>query len=197
MTNTQLYYASVAQFMRTFNQKCYTATSKTPESVRHFRGDLIEEEYNEYRAGCKSDNRLEMLDGLCDLVYVAAGTLLTFGLQVIPYSAKAPIIENHLEAEALNAIDECYQPIPCHKRCYAAMNKLLIRADQIGKKFNLPEAFRVVHENNMDKLWKSMPTGDGLIAIPKGEKKWLVKNSEGKVIKPPNHPRPDLKKFIV
>lgn len=196
MTNTETYYAMVAQFMATFDQPRYRATSKVPDKVRRFRGDLIDEEYKEYRQGCVHSNKLEMLDGLCDLAYVVAGTIVTCGLSVTAYTSKQGISDWHMEKEVMNAVDECDQPIPCHARMYAALNGLLMRIDQIGVKLNMFEAFKEVHKNNMDKLWKEKPAAtSNLIALPRNGK-WLVKDLNGKVIKPINHPKPDISKFL-
>ncbi len=200
MKNTELYYHSAAKFIRTFGQKNYPITSKVPTTVLNLRGDLIDEEHNEYVKARKENNLIEQLDGLCDLLYVTAGTLFTCGLQVIPWSSppkQATTVTARLSNLIADTVDECYQPRPCHQRMYNACNNLLIALDKIGAaEFNIVGAFKAVHANNMNKLWKEKPTDSTLIAIYKGPNQWLIKNTAGKIIKPPGHEKPKLGEFI-
>ena len=196
MTNTQLYYSLVKQFMLAFDQRCFRFTSDVPTKTLILRATLIDEEHDEYCAATKANNKIEILDALCDLAYVTAGTLATCGLMPIPYSSKGSYTGITLEHKVDNVIDECHLGVPCHKRMYRYVNDLLIVIDNIGHEYRLPEAFKVVHENNMAKLWIERPNDASLVAIPKG-KKWLVlRKADGKVMKPLNHTKPDLSRFI-
>jgi len=189
---TNIYYQSVSEFMRTFDQHTYPTTLKTPAKLLQFRGDLIDEEYLEYLKAQKFDNLTEQLDGLCDLIYVTAGTLITCGLQCVPISTGRTL------ASLVNdCVDECYQPRPCHQRLYEACNMLITRIEAEAKgKFDLLGAFKTVHENNMEKLWPHNPEKPGFVVTKKGDR-WLVKNLEGKVIKSAGHTKPNLAPFIL
>ncbi len=195
MTNTEYYFIAVKQFMTTFDQRMYRFTSDVPETVLDLRASLIEEELLEYEEALRINNRLELLDGLCDLVYVVAGTIAACGLTVVPFTNTKDNKEYSVEPYVSNVVEECQKPVPCHKRMYRVANECLGRLETIGTKMRLAEAFNEVHRNNMEKLWKEKPSDANLIAIAKGNK-WYVRNKQGKIVKPVNHPRPNLAKFL-
>jgi len=195
MTNTETYFYLVKEFMKAFDQRCYRFTSDVPDKTLKLRADLIDEEDKEYDEARNKGDKIGILDALCDLAYVTAGTMITCGLMPIPYSAKTNKTLVSMDPEASYTIEECRLGIPCHKRMYRYSNRLLAKIDDLGYAMNLIEAFKVVHENNMSKLWTARPDDKELIVIPKGQK-FLVKNKNGKVVKPPCHVPPDLSRFI-
>lgn len=200
MSNTETYCALVSTFIRTFEQKCYRFTSDVPDSVLTLRAKLVDEELTEYNEALRALDKLEMLDALCDLTYVVAGTLLVCGLKPIPHTSNGTnykliwAVEPHIS----NIVDECSQTLPCHKRMFRWCTNALIALDNVGYKLHMYEAFQKVHTNNMLKLWRKPPFDDiNLTATQKGPRAWLVRNKYGKIIKPLNHPKVDLREFIV
>jgi hypothetical protein len=196
-TNTRHYYNCVKEFTESFGQRRYQFASQLPTPICELRISLIEEEEKEYLAGIAANNRLEMLDGVCDLIYVIAGTAVVCGIKPEPFTATEPSNLYTLERSIDALINELGTVVPCSKRVTRYSNDALQACDGRGIEhgFKLRDAFDVVHANNMDKLWTEPPSDQSLIVHPvRG--KYLVKNKTGKVIKPPNHRKPDLFMFI-
>jgi len=55
-------------------------TADIPKEVQHFRMDLLMEEVLEYVRGVGRGDIVEIADGLADLVYVAVGTAVVYGI---------------------------------------------------------------------------------------------------------------------
>jgi len=152
---------------------------------------LHNEELGELRQAIADNNKVEILDGLCDLVYISCGTMLYF--------------ENKSNAKVYG--------IPEYSLVYTSINELICSAIdyplnsicncniciEIAKCYNLPLdwAFAQVHYNNMKKVWtkeqvEALPA-DCLYAIKQlGENEYAVKSQQGKLLKPPGHAKPDL-----
>jgi predicted HAD superfamily Cof-like phosphohydrolase len=197
MTNTQLYYNSVKEFHQAFAVKSFAAPSKVPTPVSDSRIALLEEEEAEYDHGRVTNNQLEILDGLCDLAYITAGTMHVYGVTAQPYSSQRPESPTSLSLPINAVIDEIGLMMPCIIRLTGYLNSLLQDIDDIGLKYNLPQAFKVVHTNNMTKLWDRIPEDkDNYIISPAPNGKYLVKNKQMKIVKPPGFAKPDLTPFI-
>ncbi|RYF06923.1 MAG: hypothetical protein EOO77_26315 [Oxalobacteraceae bacterium] len=48
--------------------------------MRKLRSDLLEEEFNEYLDGEKNNDLVEIADALADIIYIAYGTGVSYGL---------------------------------------------------------------------------------------------------------------------
>lgn len=51
-----------------------------PNNLKEFRSKFLQEELDEFKLALESDDIIEQIDGLLDLVYVAHGTLHMMGL---------------------------------------------------------------------------------------------------------------------
>ena len=192
--NTKTYYAAVSEFTKAFAQRRFRFVSDVPTKVLELRISLIEEEEAELQKGIREDSKVEILDGLCDLVYVVVGTMIVCGISAEPFSATTKHDYNQIWKSIDALVSELRLGIPCHKRSTRYANDLLQALDRAGYP-NLPKAFQVVHQNNMGKLWSHKPE-DKTLLVTHYQDKFLVKNSQGKVIKPPGYTRPDLTPFI-
>ncbi len=199
MTNTQLYYSLVKEFHTAFIVKSFTSVTKATDKAKQSRIKLIEEEESEYHAALAANNKLEMLDGLCDLAYVVAGTMHVMNVQVIPYTSHCPNSPVKITHTVDNVINELNLFMPCAIRLNKYTNTLLQLIDDLGAGLatSFPDAFRAVHENNMKKLWPKRPEDRELIVTPSIDGKYLVRNKEGKIIKPPDHVKVNLEPFLI
>jgi len=86
MTTTKTQFDSVVEFMSVAGQAVNTAWTNPTTKVGKFRLRLIDEEMNgknELFDSAESDNLEGILDGICDVLYVAYGAYATFGLDAI------------------------------------------------------------------------------------------------------------------
>lgn len=84
MTN---YYKKVEEFAKAFDVKCSNNTDgfeqnnpNHSESSRNLRMRLLEEEMREYLEAEKTNDFVEIADALADIIYIAAGTALCYGI---------------------------------------------------------------------------------------------------------------------
>ena len=191
------YRKQITAFIKLFEQEIYPSLSATPEDVKKFRVSIIEEEEKELYA---ATNRIDKLDAYVDLIYVIVGAAVVCRIG-------DPVGENKTDLNAPISwlIDELLVPVPCDKRLaqYVADCVATIESLARSERMNLLGAFDAVHENNMAKMWtdeqleyEGTQESDKLTIKRKGNL-WLVKSTAGKVIKPPNHPKPNLTPFII
>lgn len=72
-------YVKVLEFHRIFGVEIGQSMT---EKLRNLRSDLIEEESQETISALHGDTKVEVADGLADLVYVAYGAAITFGIDL-------------------------------------------------------------------------------------------------------------------
>jgi predicted HAD superfamily Cof-like phosphohydrolase len=75
------FYTDVRDFHAAFGQRI----GDTPElpndpEERQLRIKLLEEEFNEYLAGEVKDDIVEIADALADIIYIACGTAVSYGI---------------------------------------------------------------------------------------------------------------------
>ena len=75
------WYTKVKDFHLAFGQRI-GETPAVPEDVneRELRMSLLEEEYNEYMEAEKNADIVEIADALADIVYIACGTAVSYGI---------------------------------------------------------------------------------------------------------------------
>lgn len=57
-------------------------TGRLPQDITELRESLIEEEFREYREAVEAQDVVEIADALADLVYVAYGAAVSFGINL-------------------------------------------------------------------------------------------------------------------
>lgn len=75
------FYNDVKEFHKAFGQRV-GQTPAIPEDIgeRELRMNLLEEEFNEYLQAEAESNIIEIADALADIVYIACGTAVSYGI---------------------------------------------------------------------------------------------------------------------
>lgn len=72
-----------------FHQACGLRRPNYPcidwQDMQNLRFDLMEEELMEYKAAVHNEDVLEMIDALCDLLYVTYGAAVAAGIDLQPF----------------------------------------------------------------------------------------------------------------
>lgn len=190
-------FIKVAEFHRAFGQLVATQPMLPDRSLRDLRICLLQEEYDEYVAAEADDDLVEIADALADMVYIACGTAVSYG--VAPDDYEPPFVDDHpavpilrdadlraalsrmlakdfnayLNAEASSDIDTIRDAL------------LMLIACVYGTAFiysiPLSDVLDEVHRSNMSKL--------GLDGLP-------IYREDGKILKGPNYTPPDITKVI-
>jgi predicted HAD superfamily Cof-like phosphohydrolase len=158
-----------------------------------FRYALLEEEFAEWLDATRTSDRVEQLDALIDVQYIALGTLVECGgmPDMARYHAQ-PI--GH---ESLTEMVDATRPEQVHALDMATFSanvlRLIDRTEFMGRNlmFDMEAAFTEVHRSNMAKLG---PDGKPLlngINCPLD-----VTKPEGKVLKPKDWRPPVLQPFV-
>lgn len=180
------YIDKVAEFHNKF---------KVPLGNSELRMALIHEEVNELSNALTCKSMHSIVDGLCDVIYVVAGTQLALNYaQTLDYWIPKITIDNLL----IQLVEHSKAVEP--NTMYAGDLARIIRccheiADHYG--IHLWHNFLLVHNNNMSKTW----TAEQVNALPEdctylreqlSENEWIIKSPAGKVLKPPGHQAPEL-----
>lgn len=80
MKNMYNWFADVKTFHEVFGQNVGSNPSLPNENERNLRKRLLEEEYNEYLDGEKNNDIVEIADALADIIYIACGTAVSYGI---------------------------------------------------------------------------------------------------------------------
>ena len=191
--------AAVRDFMVAFDQTFYSTAENTPCEIAALRSSLIREEYGEYNSSPSVS--VDELDAICDLLYVIAGTALTFNVPLHPYISGqlygSRKVKHDISTVILPILQDLDSRFPCTRIQNQWLNAATRRIIDVAKMngYDLPAAFVEVHRSNMTKLWKEPPKELYNIKQKKGG--WLVKRPEdGKVIKSPTYSPADLKPYI-
>lgn len=188
----------VGLFMRTFLQPTPMGFINANLDQFELRAALIEEEFLEF---LEAKDKLDQLDALCDLLYVAAGGFITCGFRMPQFLERAQVKPF---ARAVAEARRAFIVQPCDAGLRGAGASLLLTNVRVGfamfKKFS--EAFGAVHDNNMDKMWtkdetKTAPEGSVITKKENlGDRCYVVLNAKKKIIKPPGFKKVDLTPYI-
>lgn len=203
-------YEKVVQFHRAFNLPVREKMSEhtVPLDDLVLRRLLLLEEAEEWKA---ARTHVDALDALCDIVYIALGSVAQLGLatEVIYHPRRLRPAEILLGVYN-TALNTCYQLSrrpPCVAGCAQGLFNVLVVCEKsaAGTGYDLDDAFSAVHEANMAKLWtpaetKQVPPGwTRTLAgspLPTTDKLWIIKDETGKVRKPPSWVAPNLRPFV-
>lgn len=204
----------VAEFHRAFQQHQPEpiVPKLTCAATNKLRIELLREELHELREGIQNNDRLEILDALCDSQYVHSGAILAWGFKnmydeknVMFRLVKIPDTDAHLAAMfGLLAQMEIAAEGDFQHQVLSCLNGYQSRLAQFVYHFGFApvfnDAFAEVHRSNMSKLW-SDPKGYKADEVYQMQTcpipgKYIAKNEFGKVIKSPEYSPADLAKFI-
>jgi len=181
---------------------------------------LIREEMREYARAVRDSDRLEQLDGLCDIKYVVLGLCARMGIDIdrISYNNKHwykqvvyndPVLSlSAVVANLDNAISSrTYSDITMS--AYTLIH--LTHKIGVDQGFNMSAAFNAVHENNMT---KASPTEDiaqqtvlsfanhavykdvDYRRAPDGENWVIYDREQKKILKPLSYLAVDLREYL-
>lgn len=166
-------------------------------TVRSLRKRLLAEEVAEYASAEANNDIIEVADGLADIVYIACGTAISYGVQdetdlsVVPFSwaprTAAPTLIGELSTRRYR-IESMLKAVREYEIAEEADDLFLIKsalyhivftAGAIAYDYAIPlsEVFDEVHRSNMTKLDHS---GKPII------------REDGKIMKPPHFSPPDI-----
>ena len=218
------------------------------EKVLKYRCDLIKEEgVEEFGKALREQNRVEMIDAICDSLYVLYGAAWTmeidvdyhfkqiFNVDIVNTNfttlKKMYFTENNLnEKNMYQKLNELYVKFVNYElefrkvmlsgdgefdKVVTLLIMMIVTSYRMGMilKFDVDEAFKLVHESNMSKLCKTEEEAQKTVddykkkyddcSSPydspyyyKKEKYYVVKNqSTGKVLKSINYTAVNLQKF--
>jgi phosphoribosyl-ATP pyrophosphohydrolase len=191
--------------------------------VCSLRCNLLIEEKDELLEAIANNDRVEMLDALCDLQYVLSGAVLHFGIRrrfefvhdsMRGYKGTPPrdaSLNLQMELTMLTAlINMKINSLAwwCGSADVAQVSKTLAELQHILRaliaRANFPRfdsAFNAVHENNMQKLWDGSDMSANCDELGFEQADWkpgwfIAKNRAGKVQKPPGFIKVDLSPFV-
>ena len=123
---------SVKEFMSAMGQA--TPDSFSPENFPYeLRSKLIIEEANEFKDACEKKDHVEIIDAICDLLYVTYGAAIAVGIDVDPFF-------NEVHRSNMSKLDpDTGKPIVRHDGkilkppTYSPANISLLLEDYLGK----------------------------------------------------------------
>ncbi len=190
----------VREFHLSFNHHIGNGINFPSEKNCKLRLDLINEEENEYITAIKELNKIEIIDGLCDVAYVIAGAYLTFGLS--PKISQDYFVNDELYINA------------CENKDFNGIQRYLdFKLKQLNNNINKHQfntflnAFNEVHRSNMSKACSSLETAHKTMAqdkykdipvefIERDGLFFIYKKENSKTIKSIDYSEADLIEYI-
>ena len=74
------FYTEVKDFHQAFGQRVGEYPELPDRKERTLREKLLEEEFNEYMRAELNDDLVEIADALADIIYIACGTAVSYGI---------------------------------------------------------------------------------------------------------------------
>ena len=74
------FYTDVRNFHQSFGQRIGEKPELPDGNERDLRYNLLKEEFEEYEAAESTDNLVEIADALADIIYIACGTAVSYGI---------------------------------------------------------------------------------------------------------------------
>jgi len=175
-------YEKVCEFNKAFDYKVYSIHEGNPLELypkdAKYRYDLIHEE-GVVELGCafKNNDRVEIMDGIADLLYVLYGACYTYNLNPDKMinsiygnynkfygDTKLSILNEDLPSdkyyeillESIKELKSCLLENKNMIELYAVLVKTIIKTYEFGfnLKININKVFDIVHSSNMSKLCK-------------------------------------------
>jgi predicted HAD superfamily Cof-like phosphohydrolase len=191
-------YEQVLEFSRTYGFQIGDENTLISDNLRKQRFDLIHEEICEYVVAKKEGNRIEMLDALCDIMYVTLGSFITFGI---------PIKNSNVGMQLCDFTDDLTHGDKTCMRLYLESVVANVSTKAFNSHFDFMNAFIEVHRSNMSKGCNSLDEVHATMAqqqykdIPYHyvikDNKWFIHRLDnGKLIKSIGYSKAELDKYI-
>lgn len=184
---------AVHEFHKTFGVPVIRAFDDASCKVALLRRELHREEFAEYNSATSA---IDTLDALVDMDYIACGSLLSLGIEPRGFKPAACIA-----TYTGRLLDELNKTQLCQKGLTRELNLLRAIIEQTAEAdyVRFHDAFMCVHENNMAKMWTPAQVANLDLSIHKlvlHDDRYIVYRSDGKVLKPPGHIKPDLTPYV-
>ena len=188
MSTTQEQFDAVVEFMNVAGQEVNNIYKEPTTKVGNFRLALINEEMTgskELFDSIAKDDLNGILDGICDVLYVAYGALATFGLGVDSYtvptqrsSLQSTALRMSHASELMKRVKDGYEQTTRGllagdiRTIHNGLNNIIFCTIDISTShnFDLIGAFKEVHASNMSKFCKSAKEAEESIAQRMHEK---------------------------
>ena len=191
-------YEQVLEFSRTYGFQIGDENTLISDNLRKQRFDLIHEEICEYVVAKKEGNRIEMLDALCDIMYVTLGSFITFGI---------PIKNSNVGMQLCDFTDDLTHGDKICMRLYLESIVANVLTKAFNSHFDFMNAFAEVHRSNMSKSCGSIDEVYATMAQHKykdidynyviKEGRWFIhRKDNGKLIKSIAYSKAELAKYI-
>lgn len=186
---TKEQFDAVVEFMTVAGQEVNNIYKEPTTKVGNFRLSLINEEMTgskELFDSIAKDDLTGILDGICDVLYVAYGALATFGLGVDSYNVppqhprlKSNVLTMSEAAALMKRVKDSYEQTSRGlltgdiRTIHNGLNNIIFCTIDISTShnFDLSGAFREVHASNMSKFCKTYNDGIDDIAARQREGK--------------------------
>lgn len=200
---------SVSEFHRVFKyrQPEPVVPDLSDAATNKLRPELIREELRETHEAWIAGNRVEILDGLCDLQYVIGGAVIAWGFHgFFKPSHAVPLLHCDVNDAFVKMFGWNAQMEIAAETGMAA----IVLCDLVSLQDMLwrlvwstgfmpvyKAAFTEVHRSNMSKLWKTPDyRAEGVYQMDATEGGWIARRGDGKIIKSPTYSPADLAKFV-
>lgn len=191
MTTPETRLIAVRDWMKRFHQPYSKHFIDATEAAASARAELHREEFHEYMEADAKGDREEILDALVDMEFIACGTIVKLGL---------PVEREYLDGKKgiafyqARVIMELNKTQLCQRGLEDNLSWLRIAIDRECdyRGMHLALAFSRVLANNNNKVWPLdmiLPAEHVRFFTTGG---YIVHRNDGKVIKPPGHPKPDF-----
>lgn len=188
MKTTKEQFDAVVEFMTVAGQEVNHSFVEPTTKVGNFRLSLIEEEIdgkNELFYSIHDDNLEMILDGICDVLYVAYGALATFGLDTAVYeipeqrNEKSTLQTMSTARVLMKRVHDGYEQTVRGLQSgdlitiQTGLNNIIYSTIDIAAvhNFDLNGAFKEVHASNMSKFCTSSSECDDSISFRQAEGK--------------------------
>lgn len=229
MNTSKQQYDAVTDFMIMGSQEVNTTFKFQPLGIANFRIRLIEEEINgknEMIYCSERDDAVGVLDGMCDVLYVAHGAAATFGAEVtmidwnhmygidvnVPMDAHTTLRNNRKVQDTLEQFKRGIQTGD-QTVITDGLNNLIWSIFVYAKasNFDLPAAFAEVHASNMSKFCATEEEAEHSIAVrqeegddkyndvyvaPVGNMFAIKRTADNKILKGLGYFEPNLEPFV-
>lgn len=202
--------AQVANFHEAFRVRIAPAPDLSDSAINQLRCSLLREELLETAEAIRENNRVEILDGLCDSQYVLCGAVLSWGYRSMwenvthkialrkIHDADAHLVKmlglvNHLEIVAVGGME--WSVWGYLVELQETLTELVC---SMGFSSVFGDAFAEVHRSNMSKKWNhgELPlVPDGSHGIEDSDGSFVCRNASGKIIKSPSYSPASLEQF--
>lgn len=188
-------FQQVREFHTVFGQLVSDTPQLPDDNVRKLRQRILKEEVEEFSVAYKDNDRVECADALADILYVVAGTCVSYG--ICPDSSIDPfervkktkqltmfynipldkILNDTFSYYEMAELDNDLAKISCY------LNTLISDVFSVGIHLGYPleEIFNEVHRSNMSKT---------------DENGKAIKREDGKILKSSKWSPPDIKSIL-